>query len=417
MIKNIIFTGLTTLILVALSSQSFALEKFEAAQLFNASSVLPADLLSGPNHQVGSVVTNDGFLNIYTINSKYGEIQAVSTAKLRKYIHEINAAARMDAVKGSDEFKSGIKEKAGDIVEGAKGLVTDPINTVGGAVSGVAKLFSRGKENLFGGSRSDAEGSRLADLTGLSKTKRDYAFEFGVDVYSRNEIMQKQLDALAKAGNAGSLVMSAVLMAVPGAAGTVVTVTGSTELMNNVLRDSAPADLRKMNRTKLNAMGVSKDVSDLFIGNGIYTPREQTILVAAIDSMGNTKNRSEFIKFAVLTDNADMAFFRQRQAQMYAGYNKSINPVNSFITIGDISVAKTKDNKIVFNVPLDYMSWTKGLATVARILTQEVALMDDVTGREIWVAGKFSPTAKKSLKKMGWAIFENSEKLISNLKL
>ena len=68
MLKNTIFTGLTTLILVALSSQSYALEKFEAAQSFNASSVLPANLLSGPNHQVGSVVTNDGFLNIYTIN-------------------------------------------------------------------------------------------------------------------------------------------------------------------------------------------------------------------------------------------------------------------------------------------------------------------------------------------------------------
>ena len=415
MIKNTIFTGLTILILVASSSQSIALEKFEAAQLFNASSILPADLLSGPNHQVGSVVTNDGFLNIYTINSKYGEIQAVSTAKLRKYIHEINAAARMEVVKGSDEFKGGIKEKAGDVVEGAKGLVTDPINTVGGAVSGVAKLFSRGKENLLGGSRSDAEGSRLADLSGFSKTKRDYAFEFGVDVYSRNVIMQKQLDALASAGNTGSLVMSALLMTVPGAAGTAVTVTGSTKLMNNVFRDTAPADLRKMNRAKLNHMGVSKDVSDLFISNGIYTPREQTMLIAAIGSMGNTKNRSDFIKFAVLTDNADMAFFRQRQAQMYAGYNKSVNPVKKFITIGDISVAKTKDNKIVFNVPLDYMSWTKGLATVARIITQEVALMDDVTGREIWVAGRFSPLAKKSLEKMGWAIFENSDKLISNL--
>ena len=69
----------------------------------------------------------------------------------------------------------------------------------------------------------------------------------------------------------------------------------------------------------------------------------------------------------------------------------------------------------MFNVPLDYMSWTKGLATVARIITQEVALMDDVTGREAWVAGTFSPIARKSLEKMGWTVFENSEKLISNL--
>ena len=415
MIKDTILTGLTTLVLITLSPQSIAREQFEATQLFNASSILPADLLTGPNHQVDSVVTNDGFLNIYTIRSKYGEIQAVSTAKLRKYIHEINAAARMEAMKGSDEFKSGIKEKAGDVVEGAKGLVTNPIDTVGGAISGVGKLFSRGKENLVGDSRSEAEGSRLADLTGLSKTKRAYAFDFGVDVYSRNSIMQKQLDALARAGNAGSLAMSALLMSVPGAAGTAVTVTGSTEKMNNVLRDTAPADLRKMNRAKLESMGVHKDISDLFIKNANYTPREQTILVSALTSMKNTKRRSEYIKFATLTDNADIAFFRQQQAQMYAGYNKSVNLVKEFISIHEISVAKTKDNKIVFNVPLDYMSWTGGMASVARILTQEVALMDDVTGREIWVTGRFSPKAKESLGKMGWTVFENAEKLISNL--
>jgi len=412
-----ISTSILLPVILVFSQQLFAAERYEAASVFNAAKILPVDLLSGPNHRVNNEVHNDGYLYIYTINSSFGDVRAVSTAQLRKYIHEINAVARMEEVKKSDEFKSGIKEKAGDVIEGAKGLVTHPVDTIGGAISGVGKLFSRGKENLFGGSRSDAEGSRLADLSGFSKTKRDYAFEFGVDVYSRNEIMQKHLDALASAGNTGTLVMSALLMAVPGAAGTAVTVTGSTELMNNVFRDSAPADLRKINRAKLKAMGVHKDISDLFISNGIYTPREQTILVAALASMKSTKNRAEFIKFAVLTDNADMAFFRQQQAQMYAGYSKTVNPVKEFISIYDISVAKTSDNKIIFNVPLDYLVWTKGIARVARTLTQEVALMKDVTGREIWVAGKVSPLAKESLEKMGWTIYQDSEPLITNLKL
>jgi len=405
-----LFLFLTTLLFTISVN---AMRTYESASEFNAASILPAELLSGPNHRVGDRVQNDGYLNIYTIQSKYGEVQATSTSKLRKYIHEINAAARMEAVQGSDEFKSGIKEKAGDVVAGAKGLVTDPIGTVSGAVSGVSKLFSRGKENLFGGSRSDAEGSRLADLSGFSKTKRDYAFEFGVDVYSRNKIMQKQLDDLARAGNTGTLVMSALLMAVPGAAGTAVTVTGSTELMNNVFRDTAPADLRKLNRAKLESMGVNKDISDLFIKNANYTPREQTILVNALASMKNTKKRSEYIKFAILTDDADMAFFRQQQAQMYAGYNKTIKPVKEFISIHEISVAKTSDNKIVFNVPLDYMVWTKGLEIVASTITQEVARMKDVTGREIWVTGRFSPLAKETLEKFGWAVHEGSERLIN----
>jgi hypothetical protein len=400
---------LFTLSLFSLSA--YAVRTYEAASEFNASSILPPELLSGPNHQVDSTVTNDGFLNIYTIKSKYGEVQATSTAKLRKYIHEINAVARMEEVKKSDEFKSGIKEKAGDVVSGAKGLVTDPVGTVSGAVSGVSKLFSRGKENLFGDARSDSETSRTKDLIGFSKTKRDYGFEFNVDVYSRNSILQEHLDDITWAGYGGNITMSALLVSVPG--GTpVITATGGTELMNKVFRDSAPADLRKMNREKLASMGVSKDISDLFISNANYTPREQTILVDALANMKNTKQRSEYVKFAVLTDNADMSFFRQQQAQMYAGYNKSVKPVKEFISIREISIAKTKDNKIVFNIPLDYMVWTKGLEGVASIITQEVTGMKDITGREIWVTGKFSRLAKENLGKMGWEVHEGSGQLI-----
>jgi hypothetical protein len=404
-------TSLTLLLSgILLSLTTHAKSNYEVATEFNASRILPPELLSGPNHQVDDVVTNDGFLNIYKIRSKYGEIQATSTATLRKYIHEINAVARMEAVKASDEFKSGITEKAGDVIEGAKGLVTDPVDTVGGAISGVGKLFSRGKENLFGGSRSDAEGSRVADLTGLSKTKRDYAYEFGVDVYSRNTILQTHLDSLARAGNTGSLAMSTLLLAVPGAA---VTVASNTELMNNIFRDTAPADLRKMNREKLKSMGVSKDISDLFISNANYTPREQTILVDSLASMKKTKHRSEYIKFAILTDDADMAFFRQQQAQMYSGYNKSITPVKEFISIYEISIAKTIDNKIVFNIPLDYMAWTKGLEGVSSIITQTVTSMKGISGQEVWVTGQFSPLAKENLEKMGWTIHERAEQLLN----
>ena len=400
------------LVTLLFSLSANAVRTYEATSELNAAAILPAKLLTGPNHQVDSVVINDGYLNIYTIRSKYGEVQATSTAKLRKYIHEINAAARMEAVKGTDEFKSGIKEKAGDVIAGAKGLVTHPIDTLGGAISGVGKLFSRGKENLFGDARSDSETNRTKDLIGFSKTKRDYGFEFGVDVYSRNSILQEHLDDITWAGFGGNVTMSALLMSVPG--GTpIISATGGTELMNKIFRDAAPADLRKLNREKLAAMNVSKDISDLFISNANYTPREQTLLVNALASMENTKQRSEYIKFSILTDNADMAFFRQQQAQMYAGYNKMVKPIKEFISIYEISVAKSSDNKIVFNVPLDYMAWTKGLEAVASRITQEVARMKDVTGREIWVTGKFSPLAKENLGKMGWTIHENSGRLIN----
>jgi hypothetical protein len=395
--------------LMIISLPVMAEVQYENPAILKASEILPKELLSGPNHRVDEAVTNDGFLNIYTIHSEYGDVQATSTAKLRKYVHEINAVARMKEIQGSDEFAKGMADKAGDVVEGTQALLTDPVGSVSGAVSGVGKLFSRASENLTGDSRSNAEGSRMASLLGYEKAKRDIGYKFGVDVYSHNKILQDELNELSGASGTGTLVMSGLLMAVPGGAGIAVSVTGSSELMNNVMRDKAPADLRKMNREILGTMGVGTDISDVFIANGIYTPREQTVLVGALKDMGNTNNRAEFIKFATLTDNEDLAFFRERQAQMYAAYNRSVQPIASFISISGIAIGRTTDGKIVLNAPLDHLFWTKHLAAFASMVTQNVSLMEGVTGREIWNTGVVSPLAKKSLEDMGWIVHENAE--------
>lgn len=390
---------------------------FETPAVLSASKVLPPDLVRGPNHKVDDKVTNDGFLNVYTINSPLGSVQATSTATLRKYVAEIDAAARMSTVRGSEEFAAGVKEKAGQVVEGAKGLVTDPVDTIGNAASGVGKLFSRAGENMFGGSRSQAEESRMEDLLGYSKTKRDYAYEFGVDAYSRNPILQKELDEISRAGFMGNLTASAALMAVPGGAGAAVSVTGGTQLMNNVFRDAAPADLRIRNRDALKKMGVPQDVSDLFIANSYYTPREQTLLVDALSRMQGTKDRAQFIKLAVLTEDPDLTAFRQRQAQMYAEYSTSVEAVSAFVPIGQFAAARTASGKIVFALPLDYLLWTKGFAAATSGITNEVSLMKGVKGRELWVSGALSPAAKDSIGKMGWVVHENAENLLKGAPL
>jgi hypothetical protein len=400
-----------------LAGTAAAAADFETPVVLSASKVLPPDLVRGPNHKVEEKVTNDGFLNVYTINSPLGTVQATSTATLRKYVAEVDAAARMTEVRGSQEFAAGMKEKAGQVVEGAKGLVTDPVDTIGNAASGVGKLFSRAGENMFGGSRSQAEESRMEDLLGYSKAKRDYAFEFGVDAYSRNPILQKELDEISRAGFMGNLTASAALMMVPGGAGVAVSATGGTQLMNNVFRDSAPADLRIRNRDALKKMGVPQDVSDLFIANSWYTPREQTLLVDALARMQGTKGRDQFIKLAVLTEDPDLTAFRQRQAQMYAQYSSSVEAVSAFVPIGQFAAARTGSGKIVFVLPVDYLLWTQGFAAAVSGITNEVSLMKGVKSRELWVSGALSPMAKESLGKMGWKVSEKAESLLNGAPL
>lgn len=409
---NKIFRRLSCVIagFLIVSLQTSAAPTYESPTILKASKILPPDLVKGPHHHVDEKVVNDAYLNLYTLHSEYGDVQVTSTAKLMKYIHEVNAVAKMKEIQDSDEFAKGMKNKAGAVVEGAGDLITDPVGTVGDTVSGVGKLFSRAGENMFGGSRSDAEGSRMGSLLGYAKAKREIGYKLGVDVYSHNEILQKELNELSSAGGTGTLVMSGLLMAVPGGAGAAVSVAGGTKMMTELVYwDKSPADLRKMNREKLAAMGVSEDVADLFIANGIYTPREQTLLVVSLEKMSNTAGRAEYIKLATVTDNIDMAFFRQRQAEMYAAYNARIQAITSFVPVGSTSAGITKNGDIVFNVPLDHLLWTKGIAAVIRIATQNVASMKGVNERHVLLSGTASDLARESLQKMGWKIQENAD--------
>ncbi len=401
--------ALCGVLLLGLVLTAAAQVRSEIATALRASEILPPDLLSGTNFRVDERVLNDGYLNHYKIYSKYGEFAAVSTAMLRKRIHEINAMADLEKVKGTKEFMSSFKESGFKTLEGAKSLITRPVKTVYGTVAGVGKVFQGAKDSLFGHKRSKSEESRLKDVIGFSKVKREYAYQFGVDVYSRNEPLQERLGQISWAGYAGGLSMSAALAPISGGVSVAISVSRLSRLFNEIFRTTPPNELRRMNQKKLVDMGISKDLADLYIDNQAYTPREQTLIVAALGEMKGVRGRSAFVKFAVPTDNADMAFFRERQAEMYAGYHETVEPIKEFVPLGRFVAAHTGGGKLIFNVPLDHLVWTDTMAGFVGAASSRVDALRGVTSKELWVTGTVSPLAREELKKGSWKIQERTE--------
>ncbi|HEY1267238.1 MAG TPA: hypothetical protein VGH16_08280 [Candidatus Binatia bacterium] len=387
---------------------------YEAPGILSASKILPPELLSGPHHRVQEQVRNDGYLNIYTIDSKFGQFTAVSTAILRKRVQEIDALAVMEQIKGTKEYGASIKEAGLDTLAGMKNLITSPVQTVKGAVGGLGTAFRRAGDAMAGPKRSDAEDNRVKDWIGFSKTKREYAYQLGVDVYSDNKVLQDRLDEIAWAGYAGGLTWAAAMMAVPGGAGLAISVSGSHKLLNDVFRTTPPTDLRRMNQDKIAKMGVQPEVADLFVNNSLYTPREQTILVAALDQMTGVANRGVFINTAALSDTKTLTYFRQRTAEMYLGYHKNVAPIESFQSIGGLAAARIRD-AVIFTLPLDHLVWTE---TMARFLTAANKKVDDLSGakrKQLWVGGTLSDRAREEIRKLGWEAQENAEaRLMTN---
>jgi hypothetical protein len=380
---------------------------YESAATLQASKILPADLRSGANYRVDEKVSNDGYLNTYRINSKFGTFTAVSTAMLRKRIGEVNALVVMEKVKGTTEFTSALKKAGSDALGSAKNLVTHPVDTLSGAASGLGLAFRRASDSLTGPKRSDSEESRVKDLIGFSRTKRDYAYQFGVDVYSDNKVLQDRLDEISWAGYGGSMTLSAALAAVPGAAGIAVSVVGTNRLLNDLFRTTAPVDLRRMNGEKLKAMEVHPEIADAYLNNSAFSPRQQTLLVYALDEMKGVGNRAAFVRFATATPNGNIAFFRERQAEMYAGYHKAVAPISSFTSLGELAAART-GSALVFCAPLDYLVWTEPMA---KFITAGNKVIDESRAKEkqLSVTGTLSAIARKEMESRGWKVQENSE--------
>lgn len=382
---------------------------YEPSTTLSASQILPPELLAGPNHRVEERVSNDGYLNTYRVVSKFGTFVAVSTPMLRKRISEINALVRMEQIEGTQEFTSSLREAGTDTLVGFKNLVTHPVDTVKGAASGLAVAFRRAGDQLTGPKRSEAEDSRVKDLIGFSKTKREYAYQLGIDAYTDNEKVQDRLNEISWAGYSGGITWAAAMAAVPGGTGTAITISGTHKLLNEVFRTTPPVDLRRMNAEKLNAMDVHPEVADAFINNSVYSPRYQTLLVHAMEEMKGVGNRATFVRLAAATANKDLALFRERQAEMYAGYHKAVAPVETFLALGEFAAVRTSANEIVFNVPLDHLVWTDAMAKLLTAADARVTQLTRPASKQLWVTGTVSARAKKEIETRGWQVHERSE--------
>jgi hypothetical protein len=348
-------------------------------------------------------------LNAYQIDSKFGTFTAVSTAMLRKRIGEINAMVVMEKVQGSKEYVASIKEGGLDAMTSALSLITSPVQTLSGAAQGLGAAFTRVGGSLFGAKRSSSEDARIKDAIGFSTTKREYAYQFDVDVYSDNQKLQDMLNKISWAGYAGSLTWSAAMAAVPGGAGVAMTVIGTNKLLNQIFQTTPPVELRKMNTEKLLAMGVHPEVANTFINNPVFSPREQTLLVHALGEMNGVADRGALVRLSLATQNPTVAFFRQRQAQMYAGYNKSVAPLANFIPLGQFAVSRTVNGALVVNFPADYVVWTEPMAQMMTAGNQLVNELPGVKEKQLWLTGSLSPRARKEIERRGWQIHDRAE--------
>ncbi len=371
---------------------------YEQPGILSASKLLPADMLKGPHHTVIEQVHNNGLFNKYTVDSPFGEFQAPSNATLKFLINELNAVAEMKKVETDDTAIESLKQSGKNSVQGIKNLFSDPENTLKGAASGVQSIFHRASQTIGSRETTGAEDSKVQQLIGFSKSKGKIATNYHVNVYSRNQVLQDELDRLAWADYLGGLGVGLATSAIPGVGGIVLTTSGTARLLNEAINTTPASELWVQSKEKLAALGMNADTVELFLNNQIFSPALYTVMTSALESMKGVDNLELFLKISLQASTPEMARLITEITVLSAGFHKNIRPLEKIVPMARITRAVDTNGGAVVLLPTDHIIWTENVAGVVAEISEKMQATEGGV-KELWVLGDVSAMMSANSKK------------------
>jgi len=380
---------------------------FEELPELKASEILKPELLKGTHFAVRDPVPTNVGMNQFTIDSDFGVFEADGNEMLLQRLKEIDAIARLGDVSRTDEFKKSLLVAAKSPLNSAKNIARDPAQAISNVPKGLMKFLGRAKEsvqNVGKGGNDARDGSRMKDAIGYSDKKRKIALEMGIDPYTTNTVLQKQLDDLAWASWAGGFSFSVATLPISGAAGAALTVTGVNSTVEDLLHEKTPSELEQINRATFRAMGASASDVERILHGGAFTPTQATTFAVHLKALKGVANRGAFVKAAAekSTTEADALFCIYTAALMDQINQKT--PIARIVMLGDFPICVAKDGTIIVALQWDYAAWTSGAAA----FTDDVQKLAGKSGQNAHISvdlsGEVSPRLREELEKRGMTV-------------
>src|SRR6266487_1464280 len=379
---------------------------FEELPELKASEILKPELLKGPHHVVRDPVPTGSGMNQFTIDSDFGVFEADGNEMLLQRLKEIDAIARLQEVSRTDEFKKSLLAAAKSPLNSAKNIARDPAQAISNVPKGIMKFMGRAKETVknVGKGGGEGEGNKMKDVIGYSDKKRKIALQMGIDPYSTNTMLQKELDDVAWASWAGGFTFSVATFPISGPIGAALTVTNLNSTVEQLLREKSPSELEQINRSTFRAMGASSADIERILRGGAFTPTQSTTFAVNLKALKGVANRGAFVKVAAQksTTEADALFCVYTAALMNQINEKT--PIARIVMLRDFPICVAKDGTIIVALQWDYAAWTSGAAS----FTDEVQKFAEKSGQGAHVfaglSGQVSLRLREELGKRGMIV-------------
>jgi hypothetical protein len=395
-------------LLVLGTSQSLSYgNDYELPTSRTVEAAVPSELRSGPQYRIEEPVQHDGYMHTYTVESDYGVFLAHGDAMLRRLRQELTTIADLQ-----ERYATGVA------ADSAFKVLIEPVQTVGrlalepkDTLVGIPRGAYRLMESVVAGTVHDSgpyEDSYFKNLARVSAYKRRFAAHYGVDVYSSNPILQRELDRVGWASLLGyTSTFALMLVPVPNPLPLALVSLNSVEVLNRALEEYGPADLRLLNMRHLKSMGVREDLATKFLEHPFYSPRHQSIIVSCLVGLPKAKRRDRFLTVALHALSEDEALFYQQAAELLQAYNERVLPIVEITVLGRLPVARTQERRVLVPAPIDYAVWMQKTEALFDRLSSTLRRKKDQIVVDLWVTGTVSPRVRQELLNRGIVPREN----------
>ena len=381
---------------------------YEELPELKASEILKPEFVKGPHFSVREPVTTTTGANEFVIDSDYGVFEAGGNEMLVQRIKEIETITQLKDVSRTDQFKDSLTTAAKAPINAAKNVIEDPGAAFSNAGKGLMKFMKRTGQTVKNVSQGKTEKSRdntAESAIGYSRAKRKIAVEMGVDPYTTNRVLQKELDGIAWASWAGGFAFSAATFPISGPAGAALSVSKMSSSIGQLISEKTPTELKAINRSALRGMGVSASDCERFLENTAFTPSQQTEFVMNLKALQNVQNRGAFVHAAAETCSSDAdALFCILTSELMGRVNAE-KPFARIVTLGDFPLAIANDGTVVLALQWDSAAWTPAAATFASQI-QELAHNSGNKGVLIALSGDASSRLKQELQSRGFTVHD-----------
>jgi len=424
---------LLLLTLLLLPINSFAQEKYETIHNLKVNTQIPAKIIRTDYYQIDPVVGSNGFLNIYTIKSDFGEYKAIGNLSLLIVLRELYALNELKNLSKSQVFIEAAANSATGSINSMFQVATKPVETAKGVPGGVSRLFKRTKdttEDVYEGSKKAAgdatsyvTGSDNKDDTnegkdeddknlgetavdtsgkaadwyfGVSAGQRKWAKKLGVDPYTKNELLQNALREVAKIDRAGNFaVRFAPIPRIPG--------SNYINMANDAIWNLSYQELLEQNVAKLSELGIDEATIEKFLTNKLYSPMMQTYLISAVLQLENVENRSILIELAYTKETEDFARFYLETVILMTWFDLQKEKLAEIRSFGELPYFIDQKGRLILLMPVDYLFWTKELAGMAADMTSNIN-KDNKGEKDAFFLGDLSPLSESGMENLGWIV-------------